>query len=298
MRTQYKEYAQWIRLFNNSEKGAEAINAYKERIGKSLQMDDANPLVSAPYRAKQGLKKNYHGELERELKAILHTQDLSGYQHAFGVLVNLFLIPMAQYTAYVELPVLTRLKDLAINARSSLYMTLISSFAILTARLEQKRNVRMLIPNSTRVLEEFENIIGWMTSEVVVCIDLQEHLSVKEFIASVTDVVVEASRYQFYPHERVLQDLDIPLHILAPHFLNCIASDEEIKDFTPHHSPNGSGHFDLKCTMMEHKNGISIVTDYNKEIYEAGQIEALIRDYFTILDNMLASPDKPIINLM
>jgi hypothetical protein len=100
--------------------------------------------------------------------------------------------------------------------------------------------------------------------------------------------------YQFYPHERVLQDLDISLSVLAPLFINCYSVDGAVRGVLPSHSENGSGHFDIKCTMVEHSDGVIVTTDYNKELYTAEQIEGDFRFYLRLLERILSHDAEPL----
>lgn len=282
---QYKDYGGWINSLLASPEGKEGKAAYVERIKESLSKDE-EALADTVF-----VKQSYREELEREMKMILKTEDISGFADGYGMIVALTPRRGASYTIFITGSLSGKLKSLSTDCNSSLFMTLIAAFAIVFYKKDRKKNIRISVPFSTRIFEQFENIVGWLTHNLILCIDVNDQMNVGEFIRAVTDNAWEASDSCFYPHEMIMKDLDVPLNVLAPVYINLLKTeDQRINDFTPVHSDKGSGILDLKCIVNECENGIAVRMNYNADKYSRDEIESISGDYLTILENMAEDP--------
>ncbi|MBB5647619.1 condensation domain-containing protein [Pedobacter cryoconitis] len=297
LKLQYKEYAAWVNDFLQSGKGLKSKNFYTQKISESIKLNKArkakhqniNPaLISSP-------AKSYRQQLQSEIKKYLLTADTDRFFEAEGTITNIYVQPGASFVTYIQAPVLQRLRKFSTQCESSLYMTFTALFAVLFHKVEELASVRFSLPYTTRVFKEFEPIIGWLTSEIITCVEMNEELTIRDLVKTVTNNVLEAADHRFYAHEMIMKDLDIQLNDLSPVLLNFISSqDLLVEDLTPHHDDFGSGHFNFKCTIREHTNCVSLSIQYNTEIYTAEKIEEMLNIYFKLIDSVLQYSELPL----
>ena len=263
---QYKEYAQWVNNYLASDKGIKSKKFYKEKILKSLIKN--NIYI--------GGEVSYKRELEEELKKQLKTDTIEfPFTKAHGLIVNIQLEPGASYRAFLNASNVNELKKIAAQNNVSTFTVVVTLMSALFFKIKGQRNLRIYIPYTTRVFEKFDHIIGWLVGEVILCVDIEDDVKLDELIATVDKEIIEVSHHRFYPHEKLMSDLDIPLNILAPIQLNFIKDDGQINDFTPKHSDLHGAHFDFRCAIIEHVNGIEFNVDYKLSKYSSKEVEIM-----------------------
>ncbi|HYC28178.1 MAG TPA: condensation domain-containing protein [Chitinophagaceae bacterium] len=256
---QYKDYARFVNNLLKSEAGAAARDFYRERIGSSVG--------------------SYKKKLREELERASVDPTKKPFDEAFGSVVNLYPEKGASFRTCVKAPVLNKVKELAASCGSSVNMALTAAFATILHSISGRDTFRFYIPFTNRTSTEFENIVGWLTSEIVLVVDVKEDL--RELISDVTAGFLEASPHQLYPHEAIMNDLDIPLDELVDAMLNFVKiPGAQMEYFTPAHDDNGSGHFNLRLAINEFDNGLYITVNYNLNMYTKEKIEEMM-DMFT-----------------
>jgi hypothetical protein len=284
IKVQHKDYSIWVSSFLQGEKGRSYRDRYLESIKESLMIN-----------GETGGKISYRDQLIKELKKITQREDVDHLFEAFGTIGNLYVAEGATYITYIRESLLAKLKKISLHCGSSLFMTVATGIAVLFNKLENKRSVRMCLPYSTRVFKEFESIIGWLTGEIVIALEVDRNKNVEELITIATEKIIETSAYRFYPFEAVLDDLDIPISILSPIYLNFISKpDIENIPTDNMHNNGGSGYYSLNIRMVEYRNCIAITCQYCTDVYTPDIIESYFDDYSKVLEAMLENPDIPL----
>lgn len=286
---QYRDYGSWVNDFLESKGGAECREFYENRILESLAGENLHP-GGDPGDGHMA-PRSYKKELERDLLKCLGMKDERLVGEALGSIVHLYPEPGGCYRTYIKKDLLNKLEKLAVECNTTLFMVLIATFAILFRKVKERKNIRMYIPVTTRVLEEFEDIVGWLIGELIVCIKVDDDRNCNDLVTTVTNIFLETGNYRLYPHERIMKDLDLPLSVLAPVFINFGETiDEDIQDLRPVHAGKGSGHFDFKCVIYEYKNCLALTIDYNLNAYTPADIEYIMKEYLAILDSGIFDP--------
>ena len=264
---QYKEYADWVKRYMDGGRKEASLEFYRQRIG-----EDHYPA-------------SYRQLLEKELDRAVGKENAGKYSQAFGLVVNLYPGRGGRYHFFIQETLLNKVKDFAARSRASFNMTLTAVFCMLLQKITNKRQIRLYMPFSTRVREEFQGIVGWLTSEAILCMDITAGMTLKECIAKVTETLMETANHRLYPHEAIMQELDLPLYLLAPFFLNFPEGrDTDIADFTPVHHDRGSAHFELRIEAIAYRNGMELVID---SVYSRESIEYLIREFSRLLEEIV-----------
>ena len=298
LQLQYRDYAHWVNSYVRGPAGRQAGEFYKRTIMESLageyRIDPAAP-------AGHFLRRlpSYRLHLHRELVRAVGTANEKKYRAAYGVIVNLYPERGAFYKTSLDASITEKLKKMAEEHRSTLFNVLIAAFSILLYKEGRNRYVRMSIPYSSRVLEEFEAIVGWLTSEIIVSIRVDPGLHFKKFLGEVTDIILETATHQFYPPEKIMHELDIDLEILAPVLINFIElTDTAMKDFKPFHDEKGSGHFNMHCKITEYRQGMTLEVNYKRSAYSDRAIGKMMEAYKELLEEISTHPDYVLTNCL
>ena len=294
MRLQYKDYAAWINGLLSSTQGRRLRNEYLKIIWKSIQEERSEQLKS---KVVQTPRRSYKEELGKELEQILGGRWEKPFTKAYGRLVNL-LEKGISYGLVIEEESFNGLKQLATRCETSLYMTLLASQALWVGHIRNSKHVRILTPFSTRIFPEFENIVGWLNSDVVIPLEIDRKETFEAFISRTSQTVLSSAKYRFYPHEAILKDLDIPMDELAPAFLNYIRHEKTVpNNLVRGHVNGGSGHFNILVSAFEYKNCIALHTSYNNKLFKEQDVETMVALYRNILDLMLTQSRTRLVDL-
>jgi len=270
---QYKDYARFVNNFLQSKAGAAAREFYMKRIG-------------APH-------GSYRKKLQQELERAGVDATKKPFIEAFGSIVNLYPEKGAMFRTCIKESLLNKVRELAASCNSSLNMTLTAAFAMALQKIAGRNSFRFHIPFTNRTLAEFENIVGWLTSEVILVVDVKNDL--RQLIKEVTAGFLEVSPHQLYPHEAILNDLDIPLNELVDAMLNFVRiPGERMEYFTSVHDDNGSGHFNLRLSISEFDNGIDLTVHYNLNMYTKDRVEELVDMFINFLSHATRDRLQPL----
>jgi hypothetical protein len=289
---QFKDYAAWINNWMSSEKGQTAKTFYHQKLRKSIEQEYGNTFFTDS-------RVSYRRELAAELEALTGTSEIPGLEELYGSVVRLQPQPGARYNAYLDQTALTALQQKAAAYSTSTNRLITAAFALMVARLRGTRSVRMYTPCSTRVFDVFEEIVGWLTSEVIATIEIREADTLEALFMQIEQDFLNTSTHCFYPHESLLHELDVPLTILTPYFLNFIPPvGNPIQNTKAMHNSNGSGHFGFKCEVLEYTDGMELAVNYNTGIYTPAEAEAMINDVLALLYRICTEPSLTVKQLL
>lgn len=293
----FKDYGLWVNAFLDSARGIAIKERYAAKVMNSIQQE---------YLAKGKLyqaqpEDTYRAGLTRELQHFMPDGNHLQYPRVFGTLVNLLCPPASSYTTFIKPEIWQRVKQLAMAADTSVFNTVLTLFAIAHAKVEGKRHIRVIVPYGSRILPEFENITGWTTPALLLCLEVDPQAPLKNTIGHVKETALEMSLYCLYPHEKLLEVLDVPLNVMVPLMVNYISlPGAKVEDFTPYDLSSGdfvpfhrtsglTSHYHIKHIVDEYDNGTMLVTEYKTGLYTPAQIEVLVKELHTIMENITLS---------
>lgn len=283
LKFQSKEYASWVYNYIKSPSGKNKINRYKEKILNSLKQDSA---INSNH------KDSYTTKLEKELNIALGKKDRKDLPDVFGDIYNIYPDPGAFYQNFIEEGRVKKLNKLATIYQSSIFNMLIAIFAITFYNKNKNKSVRIATLHSGRLLQEFENIIGWFASEIILCLSVKEDLSIRKFLENISDTLLETSQYSFYPYEKIMHDLDLNLDTLAPIFINYQVQNERYNmEIAPLHRSSGFGYFVFGCDFIQYDNCIKMMINYNINHFSGTEVQQLVEDCNLLIDQLVAQPE-------
>ena len=290
---QLKEYCYWNNITLDGHVGEDCKSFYKKRIGDSLKKEGSF------YGHVFDFKRNsYREQIVKEIQDFTCKTDISDYSEAIGTIGKLRLAPAATYSLFLKREILLILKRKAIHFRTSLPILLVSVYCLTMYKHKKQSVFRIDIPVTNRIFEEFENITGWLMGGIIACIDIDEQLSLKDFIAHVTDRILETSEYRYYPLERILLDFDLPVSVIAPTQINYIdCKDQTIDDFKNIYSDGETAYYDMTYNILEYKNGLQFLIRYDLNLFSIVEVEKIGEEYKNTMLKILQNPNTLIPNL-
>lgn len=291
---QYKEYAHWVNEYLASDKGKIAKDFYRKTIMESILKE-----YPAIFERRNNIQnRTYFNILTEELKKALAKEDIGAYSEAFGSVVNLFPDKGSSYVTYITPDLFNRWKKISIELQETLFILLTCVFLVNWVRRTNQPHIRICIPFSTRKRKEFEKIVGWLMAEILVPLDIDQHLCCSQLANVMSNTILDTSEHCFYPIERILSDLDLPLDILAPLFINYIKEpSQRTEDFTNRHTNSGPAHFKLDFVMVEQANCVRLTIKYNNSYYQGNDIQEMMNGYIDLLSKVSTNLYDPLFNI-
>ena len=212
-----------------------------------------------------------------------------------------------------------QLRDLADEADTTLYTTLLAAFQVLLHHYSGQDDILVASPIADRQRPEFANVIGPITSPLVIRGDLSEAPSFDTFLAQTEQTVAAALEHGDYPLLLMSQQIrnlyqvvfDLrEMHPADPLFEPfTLFKDDAILDdwgglrlspFPSHRSPSQVDlglQVDLQLTMLDDGGKLFGSFEYNAALFEPGTIERLTDHFQVLLAGIVANRKQSVSDL-
>jgi|GEM_PF-5089253 len=294
LKFQYKEFGVLVnKLRKDTELTAEKF--FEEKIKESLAIN-GNPyeeLIQDP-------KNSYHKTLRREIKEYqkLQNREDRDYPEAYGYLYDLLEEKDgAQYRFVLLKDKIEKLECIRTFFGTSNFVLISSIFSFVLREMKSDKSTRMLIPVSTRVTENFDDIIGWLASTVLTIFSEKEDVSVESYINNFSDTISETSNYRFYNFEKLLPRLDLNQDIIAPVLFNYLQLENNFPGTlkSQHIKRKGApSYFNFACHVEQYENYLLFLSTYKLAYFTNEQMEELWTKFSAIIDLLAANPKMTI----
>lgn len=260
---QYKDFAVWHNQQLNNQKIKEKSHQFwKEKLESGL------PIL----------------ELPRDLAWI--KRDIDNKQSA-------------GYRCVVNNDTKDRLRKLASENNTTLFMIMFSGFNLLLSYLSGQREVLSGIASAGRDHISLQNIVGYFTNSLVQKTKVDYGESFRELLKRVDRETQETFQHQSYPLELVLDDLKMRFPEISVLFnmLNMIdsANLEGLNSLDSYHIPKvQDGKFELELYVIEYKNGIEINWNYRSSLFKPETMEYIVNEYQKLLTEISIDSAKQI----
>ncbi len=192
-----------------------------------------------------------------------------------------------------------KLKKLAQQKNTSLFMVMFSLYIILVSRFSGQKNIVCSIIAASRESAALQKIIGFFVNSIIFCADVDENMPFGDHLHSIQADTLEIFQHQDYPLERVFDDLKIKYPKIPVSF-NMINFDSRVTSDGPGITPFETGHipdtqdakFDIEVYVKEYKNSIIIDWSYRKSMFLPSTIEYIGGEYLRLVDYFTTYPDK------
>jgi amino acid adenylation domain-containing protein len=195
-----------------------------------------------------------------------------------------------------------RLRALARETDSTLFMVLLAAFDLLIHRLSGREDVVVGSPIAGRMRGEVEGLIGFFVNTMALRTDLGGDPSFRALIGRVRETTLEAYAHQDLPFERVVEALQ-PDRALSHNPLFQVAFALQNVPMEPVRLPgltlrleevdSGTSKFDLFLEMEEQGERLRGRVEYATDLWEPATADRMVRLFLHLLDGVAADPDRP-----
>jgi non-ribosomal peptide synthetase component F len=178
-------------------------------------------------------------------------------------------------------------------------MTLLAAFKTLLYRYTEQEDIVVGTVSAGRNRPEIEGLIGFFLNTLVLRTDMSGSPSFRQLLGRVREITLGAYAHEDLPFEKLIQTLQPdrnlshnPLFqvafVLEPPMpsLNCGWTMSQLDIQTD------TAKLDLTLELDERPEGIIGRFEYNTDLFEASTISQMIGNFQTLLEGIVADPDK------
>jgi amino acid adenylation domain-containing protein/non-ribosomal peptide synthase protein (TIGR01720 family) len=270
---QFADFATWQREWAQTKEAQAQLVYWQQKLA------GIPPLLELPYDRLRPQEQTYHGENARMELPVDLCESLRVFSHQEG---------------------------------ATLFMTMLEAFIILLHRYIGQDDIFIGSAVANRRMHQIENMMGMVVNNLVLRTDVSGNPSVRELLDRVRQVTMEAYTNEDVPFDKVVEAIR-PVRNLShnPLFQVMFSFHNSAKpylkfpgfDFTLHEPANNkSAKFDLDFLVIPRfeqsvqsgaktgAKGITLVLEYNTDLFDAETIEAMLEQYEQVLIEMLANP--------
>ncbi|WP_448265490.1 amino acid adenylation domain-containing protein [Nostoc sp. DSM 114159] len=260
---QYADFAHWQRQWLQGELLEKGLNYWKQ------QLAGIPALLSLPSDRPRPNTQSFRGDVER-------------FQ------IN---------------PDLTKkLKDLSRQSGATLFMTLLTAFAILLSRYSNQSDIVVGSPIANRNRKEIEPLIGFFVNTLLLRVDLQGEPSFSELLHRVRQIALDAYTHQDIPFEKLVEELHPerslsynPLFQVMFVLQNTPQPQLELAGLSLSlEMENVTANFDLSLSIEETEQELIGAWEYNTDLFDAATIKRMVGHFCTLLKGIVANPQQQI----
>jgi amino acid adenylation domain-containing protein/FkbM family methyltransferase len=195
------------------------------------------------------------------------------------------------------------LQRLSQRERVTLFMTLLAAFKTLLHRFTGQDDIVVGSPIAGRNRTEIEGLIGFFVNTLVLRTDLSGNPSFQELLGRVRQMALGAYAHQNLPFEKLVEELrperslrHTPLFQVMLNLLNPSDNVLELARLRvePVRRTDVESKFDLTLYVTPNDKGMRLNLVYNADLFEAARMGELLEQFKHLLEQIVASPHKPI----
>ncbi|MGB7925169.1 MAG: amino acid adenylation domain-containing protein [Pyrinomonadaceae bacterium] len=201
-------------------------------------------------------------------------------------------------------PLLRPLKELAQGEGATLFMTTLAAFQTLLYRYTGREDIVVGTAIAGRNRAEVEELIGIFINTLALRTDLSGDPSFRELLGRVRRVALGAYAHQEVPFEKLVEELQ-PQRDMSRTPLFQVMFDLENNVTVEAGRPSGLGaraaksdnstaKFDLTLMVTERAEELSVEAEYSTDLFAEASITRLLRHFETLLEGIVADPDRRI----
>ncbi len=183
------------------------------------------------------------------------------------------------------------------------FMTLLAAFQLLLGRWSGQDDFAVGSPVANRTRAETERVLGYFVNMLAFRADLSGNPTVREFLARVREVSLEAFENQEIPLEVLIPALKpdrdasrSPLFqvmfILQNNALPEVGSLDLAISPLDLDQGNGTSKFDLALGFEDNRDGFAGSLEFNTDLFEATTIDRFAQQYVKVLEGLILDPER------
>ncbi|HRY31959.1 MAG TPA: amino acid adenylation domain-containing protein [Bacteroidales bacterium] len=208
----------------------------------------------------------------------------------------------ARFRVEADATLASGLKDLAMEEGVTLFMVLLSAYAILLTKYTGQEDLVIGIPSSGRTVPELQRMIGMFVNSLPVRIRPEGEMSIHSLLGEVKTLVLEASDKQDYQLDSLIEKLGITRDPSRNPLFDVMfayrqqAADIRMKSLTVKHFDFifNITKFDLTIEAVELPDTIGLEIEYRKSLFHENTIRNLASHYLAVLNEMVRNRNQKI----
>lgn len=209
----------------------------------------------------------------------------------------------AMVTATMKPALAEDLRAVSRRMGATLYMTLLSAFFILLARVAGQSDLIVGTPIANRTRKETEGLIGFFVNTLAIRTQLSQQTTIADVIAAVREACLEAYAHQDTPFEKLVDVLqpsrDVsrsPIFQAMFDLQNAPVADLQVSglEFEAIEVETTTAKFDLSMTVQEANDGLIVGLEYNTDLFEAATVTRLLHQYELIAASLVRDIRMPV----
>ena len=203
-------------------------------------------------------------------------------------------------------PLVQALKDLSRRNGVTLFMTLLGAFSTLLYRYTRQTDLIVGSPIAGRATIETENLIGLFVNLHALRTDLSGDPTFTELLTRSREVVLGAYAHQTAPLDKIVETVHPerdagrhPLFQIVFGLQPALSEQWHLAgiDATRIEIDNGGAKFDWTLLVTEATQGLRVRSEYNSDLFDAGTMERVLRQFSTLLEAVALDPARNISRL-
>jgi amino acid adenylation domain-containing protein len=193
-----------------------------------------------------------------------------------------------------------RVRDLARETRTSLFMTLTAAFAALLHRWSGQDDVAIGSPTANRERPETRDLIGAFVNLLVLRVELGGDPTFRELIGRVRETALQAFAHEDAPFEKLVEELwpqrgasRSPLFQAALVLQNSPMPELRLGEVAlePVELPSSAARYDLTLTLWDGREELAGKLEYSADLFEDATAKRLLEQLERLLRAAVEAPD-------
>jgi len=186
--------------------------------------------------------------------------------------------------SHIDAPVLASLQGFCQSENATLFMGLHAVFAVLLSRYSNEEDIVVGSPSANREQADVSGLIGFFVNSLVLRSDLSGAPSYRSLLRQSKETLLGAYAHQQVPFEQLVEELQPERSLSHSPLFQVMLSlqNNEIGSFELDgmqvdnvDSAGVSAKYDLTLSISEDSNGLSLVWEYNTDLFFGSTIEQL-----------------------
>lgn len=182
----------------------------------------------------------------------------------------------------------------------TLFMTLLTAFQVLLMRYSGQEDIVVGTPLAGRTRRELEGLIGLFANTLVLRSKLPGSISLRESLARVREVCLEAYSHQEMPFELLVELLQperslsySPIYQVLFGLQNFSSTPLKLAglEITPVEMTRQTSRFDIVCDLLETADELVCRVEYNSDLFRPETIARLVAHYQRLLQAFVTNAD-------
>ena len=205
-------------------------------------------------------------------------------------------------TRSLESTLVKKLSDFSQLHGCTLYMTMLTGFALLMQRYSGQADIVLGTAVANRTHQALEPLMGLFTNTLALRLDLTGHPSAAKLVEQIKKTCLSAYEHQDIPFEQIVEALNPPRHLnYSPVFQvsfdlqNAPTGDLKMSGVTlkPIEQEAIASKFDLSLSIEQRNNILAAAWTWNTDLFAQSTIEHMHSHYALLLENLVHKPYVP-----